>query len=330
MGSMLRKFKLIVGMTAAFLPVLLVSSCFKEDAAIVLPPPGQAEINQVSMGSGYERQQYFDMGTSDTLGSYYDSWDLCFQAAPEGWNIWINGGNLALAANMGTQDFDAVTDTTGAQWKWDESSWHIDSTAIGDWRNDRMVYIIDRGYAFVAAERFKKVIFQSLTDEYYEIEFANLDGSDVHVNLIPKNSTFTYSYFSFSDGGNILSIEPEKDRWDILFTRYRYIFYEEEPPLPYLVTGVLINPEIEVAVDSVHSFQEIDYNLALSFNYSSRRDVIGYNWKYYDFDNAAYVVRDDINYIIRDMEGIYWKMHFIDFYNEFGEKGFPQFEFQRL
>lgn len=330
MGSMMRKFRLIIGTTAVLLPVFLVSSCFKEDAAIVLPPPGQAEINQVSMGSGYERQQYFDMGTSDTLGSYYDSWDLCFQAAPEGWHIWINGGNLALAANMGTQDFDAVTDTTGAQWKWDESSWHVDSTAIGDWRNNRMVYVIDRGYAFAAAERFKKVIFQSLTNEYYEIEFANLDGSDVHVKQIPKNSTFTYTYFSFSDGGSILSIEPEKDRWDILFTRYRYVFYEEEPPLPYLVTGVLINPGIEVAVDSVHAFLEIDYDLALSFSYSSRRDVIGYNWKYYDFDNAAYVVRDDINYIIRDMEGIYWKMHFIDFYNEYGEKGFPQFEFQRL
>lgn len=320
----------ILRWTIALLLLVVHSSCFKDDIAMVLPPPGDAQIDQVGLGSDYERQQYFDFGTGDTLGSKFDSWDLCFESSSSGWHIWINGGNLALIANMDTQDFDAITDTVGAAWKWDEASWHLDSTAIGDWRNDRMVYVIDLGYAKAAGERFKKIIFQSLTDAYYEIEYANLDGSDVHVMQVFKNDAYVYTYFSFADGGSILPIEPDKQRWDILFTRYRYIFYEEEPPLPYLVTGILINPGIEVAIDSSYAFDEIHYENAITFNYSAKRDVIGYNWKYYDFDNAAYVVRSDINYIIRDMEGVYWKLHFIDFYNTLGEKGYPQFEYQRL
>lgn len=310
--------------------IIFFSSCFKDDTAIVLPPPGDAEISQVSMGSDYQRQIYFDMATEDTLASNYNCWDLCFQSTADGWHIWINGGNLAMIANMNTQDFDAITSTNGAAWKWDESSWNIDSTAIGDWRNDRKVYVMDLGYEKPAEQRYKKIIFQTLTDTYYEIEFANLDGSDVHVMQVPKNELFAYAYFSFVEGGTLLNIEPDNQRWDILFTRYRYIFYDLNPPLPYLVTGVLINPGIAIAIDSTFSFSDIDYAKALDFTYSDKRDIIGYNWKYYDFDNAAYVVRSNINYIIRDMEGVYWKMHFIDFYNNGGEKGYPQFEFQRL
>ncbi|MEO6166889.1 MAG: HmuY family protein [Chitinophagales bacterium] len=324
------KIKVMKGWILILATVSIFSSCFKEDTAVMLPPPGDAQISQIGMGPDYKRQQYFDMGTGDTLGSNYNVWDLCFEAAPSGWHIWINGGNLAMIANMDTQDFDAVTDTFGADWKWDESSWNMDSTAIGDWRNVRMVYVVDLGYEKPAPQRFKKIIFQSLTDDYYEIEFANLDGSDVYVKQVPKNELFSYIYFTFDNGGTTLDIEPDKQRWDMLFTRYRHIFYDEDPPLPYLVTGVLINPGIAVAIDSTLSFGDIDYEKALTFSYSDKRDVIGYDWKYFDFDNAAYVVRSDINYIIRDMEGIYWKLHFIDFYNSIGEKGYPQFEFQRL
>lgn len=330
MDTIGNKIKFLTGCLFFLAAASLFSSCFKEDTAVVLPPPGDAQINQVGMGSDYSRQQYFDMATGDTLGSNYNVWDLCFEAAPSGWHIWINGGNLAMIANMDTQDFDAITDTIGADWKWDESSWNMDSTAIGDWRNVRMVYVMDLGYEKPAAQRFRKIIFQSLTDGYYEIEYANLDGSDVHVKQIPKNELFSYIYFTFDGGGTTLDIEPDKQRWDILFTRYRYIFYEEDPPLPYLVTGVLINPGISVAIDSTMSFGDIDYEKVLTLNYSDKRDIIGYDWKYYDFDNAAYVVRSDINYIIKDMEGTYWKLHFIDFYNSIGEKGYPQFEFQRL
>jgi hypothetical protein len=317
-------FAVLLGIT------MLLTSCFKEDDPVVLPPPGDAEIFQVSQGENYHRQQYFDLGTTDTLGSEHSAWDLCFEAGSEGWHIWLNGSNLALIANTDTQNFDAVKDTVAASWKWDEASWNVDSTAVGDWRPDRMVYILDRGPDKSSGDRFRKIIFQSVDEATYELQYAELDGSNERTFTIPKNDAYSFVYFTFDNSGLILDIEPDKQRWDLLFTRYRYIFYDQNPPLPYLVTGILINPEIGVAIDSISGFAEINYEKALTYSYSSKRDVIGFDWKYFDFDNQAYVVKHQINYIIRDMEGVYWKLHFIDFYNQQGEKGYPQFEFQRL
>lgn len=322
--------KICIGCITLIFVISGLSSCFKGDEPVTLPAPGDQELFQVAQGPDYARQEYFDMQTQDTLGSQHDVWDLCFEAGITGWHIWLNGGNLALIANMNTQDFDAITDTAGASWKWDESSWNPDSTAVGDWRDVRMVYILDRGYQKTPADRFRKIIFQSVDDANYEIQYSNLDGSNQSIVQISKNSQYSYIYFTLDNGGNVLDIEPDKQHWDLLFTRYRYIFYDQHPPLPYLVTGVLINPETAVAVDSSMLFSAIDYQKASTLTYSNERDIIGWNWKHFDFTSGLYVVHSNVNYIIRDMEGVYWKLHFVDFYNDQGEKGYPQFEFQRL
>ena len=47
-----------------------------------------------------------------------------------------------------------------------------------------------------------------------------------------------------------------------------------------------------------------------------------------DFESQYYSVRDDINYIIKDTQGRYFKFRFIDFYNSEGNKGYPKFEYQ--
>jgi hypothetical protein len=147
---------------------------------------------------------------------------------------------------------------------------------------------------------------------------------------LTKKPGNAFVYFSFDNNGQILDIEPGAESWDILFTRYRTLITTVYPPLVYQVTGVLINPGSAVAVDSSMSFSEIDYIKALTLTYSSQRDIIGYNWKWYDFTSQAFTVKPYINYVIRDMEGVYWKMHFIDFYDSSGLKGYPQYEFQRL
>jgi len=58
--------------------------------------------------------------------------------------------------------------------------------------------------------------------------------------------------------------------------------------------------------------------------------VIGYEWKYYNFDAALYTIEPGLAYVIRDRDGFYYKLRFIDFYSEGGEKGYPKFEYVRL
>jgi hypothetical protein len=47
-------------------------------------------------------------------------------------------------------------------------------------------------------------------------------------------------------------------------------------------------------------------------------------------NTAVYTIRPGITYIIQDTEEIFYKMRFISYYNDLGEKGFPVIEHARL
>ena len=68
----------------------------------------------------------------------------------------------------------------------------------------------------------------------------------------------------------------------------------------------------------------------VSYEYLKEQDFIGFDWKSYDFDQQLYMVDPQIVYIIKTPIGRYYKLHFIDFYNSMGEKGYPKFEIQEL
>jgi len=129
-----------------------------------------------------------------------------------------------------------------------------------------------------------------------------------------------------------MEIQPEKTGWDLWFTQYTdLLFTDENEPYPYIVTGVLLNSNnVIAAFDTTMSFDDISSDDLLNFEFSTNQNKIGYEWKYYDFDNAVYTVFSNYNYIIRDVEGFYYKLRFIGFYNNQGEKGYPTIEYQQL
>jgi hypothetical protein len=109
------------------------------------------------------------------------------------------------------------------------------------------------------------------------------------------------------------------------------LFTDVGDPYPYLVTGVLLNPYKTVAaMDTIHQFEEVSFNIAEKQNFVIQKDIIGYEWKDYDFDNGMYQVDPEKIYILKNRIGYYYKLRFIDYYNSTGEKGFPTFEFLRL
>jgi hypothetical protein len=62
--------------------------------------------------------------------------------------------------------------------------------------------------------------------------------------------------------------------------------------------------------------------------------MIGYEWKQINGDvtsgDITYTAQSGWTYLVRNREGLFFKMRFIDFYNNQGKKGYPTFEFQRL
>ena len=136
--------------------------------------------------------------------------------------------------------------------------------------------------------------------------------------------------FSFQKG--VVDVAPLPFDWSLLFTKYTTMLVTNEGEnYPYIVNGVLLNPSgVTAALDTIHDFMEMELADTLDLELTSRADVIGYEWKYYDFDAGVYTIVPEMHYVIRDRDGFYYKLRFIDFYNDTGVKGYPRFEYVRL
>ncbi len=315
--------------------IVLLASCERDEIPIAPHDPGDVLTASVAMESDYKWQIYFDLATNSVVGENLKvKWDLGFETSVDGYHVVLNTAKLMYAYPTGKTDFVAVADTNGITENhiWDEASGNLDSTAIGDWRNKGEVYIIDRGYNPLGQHRgYRKMIFQSVDESSYTVRFAKLDGTLDTTLTIPKDGAYNFSFLTFDNGGEILEIEPPKNTWDIVFTQYTHIFYDEEPIIPYLVTGCLINRHNTKAIlDGSIAFEDITFEYAQGKMLSSNINSIGYDWKFYDFDTGSYLVFPEMNYIIQDSDGYYYKLHFVDFYDTQGQKGSPKFEFQRL
>ncbi len=317
-----------------------LTSCFEEDEMVPPHDPGDLTVGNVELSETYKYQVFYDFETNTGVKqNLISEWDLGFETADSGWHIILNTSKMMLAGNTGKTDFENVKSKGGIEMNFDPSHGNLDSTAIGNWytfSEDKpvsleYVYIIDRG----TDENFdlvgeKKVTFNFQDENTFVVRFANMNGSGEQTMVIPKDSTVNFVCFSFGNG--VVDIEPDKNSWDLQFGKYStLLFTDVGDPYPYVVTGVLLNPFKTLAArDSIHQFDEVGFEIAEMQNLVKQKDIIGYEWKDYDFDNEIYQVDPEKIYILKNRVGFYYKLRFIDFYNSTGEKGYPTFEFLRL
>jgi hypothetical protein len=317
-----------------------LTSCFEEDEMVPPHDPGDLTVGNVELSETYKYQVFYDFETNTGVKqNLISEWDLGFETADSGWHIILNTSKMMLAGNTGKTDFENVKSKGGIEMNFDPSHGNLDSTAIGNWytfSEDKpvslgYVYIIDRG----TDENFdlvgeKKVTFNFQDENTFVVRFANLNGSGEQTMVIPKDSTVNFVCFSFENG--VVDIEPDKNSWDLQFGKYStLLFTDVGDPYPYVVTGVLLNPFKTLAGrDTIHQFDEVGFEIAEMQNLVKQKDIIGYEWKDYDFDNEIYQVDPEKIYILQNRVGFYYKLRFIDFYNSTGEKGYPTFEFLRL
>jgi hypothetical protein len=163
-----------------------------------------------------------------------------------------------------------------------------------------------------------------------------MDGTAEVTDTVTKDPSVNFMCYSFDGGGEQINFEPPKYEWDLLFSQYTTLLYTNDGvPYPYIVTGVLSNRiDVKVAQDTLMDFQSIDRNAVLNLEYTTIQDEIGYDWKDVVGDvtsgSISYEIIEGLNYIVIDQQGYYYKLRFISFYNNDGEKGYPTFEYQQL
>lgn len=316
--------------------LLVLGACTKKEEPLVLPAyRGDVKSYTVSLGRDYTTQLFFTLSNGNIKANDFMAWDLGFDCRPNGYLVKINGGKEVQIANTGSKDFSDIPTLAGVEWEYDNPAGEWKGTAFGDWfdtinlKSYGYVYLVDRGQT--ASPRYKKLKFIGAGPTGFTFLFADLDGTNMHEYFVPKIARRNYSYINFDDPNKIIDLEPDMEEWDILFTRYRHIYYNTTPVTPYSVTGVILNPnKVVCAKDSLIGFENITAKTVKELEFTNRKDVIGFDWKTYDFNLNRFDIVRKYTYIIKDTKGYFYKLRFIDFYDEQGVKGTPKFELQRL
>lgn len=314
------------GLLIALIPIL--SACFKKEIPVEKPVSGAATA-QVELGGNYANQIYYDLETNTLIRqNNREVWDLAFESGDNGFHILLNESRIMAAALSTETDINALTSDAGLTYTWDFHTGNLDSTAIGDWQSLGKVYAIDLGTALTGASLGKKKLkVLSISNTEYQIQFADLNSTSFQTFTIPKSITAGFTYFSMTGGGEIKDIEPNKETWDLVFTAYCHVF---DIHTPYSVVGVLSN-RYGVKVQEVSiPFADLKHSDIVESAFEDRINVIGYDWKTYDFDNGTYVVSSNRTFVVKTILGRYYKLRFIDYYDANGVKGAPKFELQEL
>lgn len=331
------------GLIFSLISLFLLTSCFKEDEMVTPHDPGDVLTAVAEMGQLYDRTVFYDLGTaSAVLETGKMEWDLAFESTSGGWRILLNTTRFMKVAPSGVYDLNEVSDTVGLRWRFDKSDGNPDSTGFGTWFDvngedtltNAEVYVVDLGFTSTGvALGLRKLQIIDFQDDKYVIRYAKMNGTDLREAVVMKDPGMPLVFYSLINHKMTEGVWPQSGSWDLWFTQYTtLLFTNEGDPYPYIVTGVLSNIRdgVEVAVDTLRDFQDIDFDFAQELEYSNAADRIGYDWKWYDFNATSYTVLPGINYLVRTTEGLYFKLRFIGFYNDQGEKGFPTFEFQQL
>ena len=312
----------------SLLVIAVLFSCEKAELPKPFSAGPSANTVSVTMGSDYSNQLFFNLESGSVVShNNREIWDLAFQSGENGRMIALNSAKFMAIGKTAETDLNAVNTGTAVDWIYDNQKGMEDSMALYEWELNR-VYIVDRGTNLSGTQigkmKFRVTAFSAAS---YTIEWGGLAETTFTTSEIEKNNAFNFTFFSFNGGGETVYVEPQKDAWDLCFTSYTYIYPDG---MPYLVTGVLSNRNLTKVAEVTASFDEVDYNYATSLSFSDDLDIIGFDWKFYDFDLAVYSVLFDKIYVMKSVQGRFYKLRFLDFYDETGSKGTPSFELQEI
>lgn len=316
--------------------IVMLSSCWKEEGAYILPaPPKDVVQKRIELGSNYDKIAYLNIKENSLIIKNLNDWDLAFQSGENEFYLKTNGGKPIAVFKTPNTDFDQpYAFIGGEEWKYDAASGNLDSTAIGKWwdatgKSENNVYLLNFGTD--AKPKCRKLQIQKADATGYWIKIGDQNVPGGTEIFVPKKATKNYTHLNVNTGEIFTDFEPDKENWDLVFTRYTTGIPHDGGIKQYPVTGVLLNPnKVKAYMELTKTFEEIDMAYALSINYTDNDEVIGYEFKTYDQATGKYTTEKNRTYIVKTITGLYYKLRFIDYYSQNGVKGSPLFDMQQL
>lgn len=316
----------------------------KLDFAELLATTGSLTLN--GGGLTYPNKVFVDLSANRQTPVLRTSWDLGFYADASDFRVILNSSSAMMAKQIAKNDLNTVTaaDTIGfgAEMTFsgtapnpatlsyiDYPTGDITRTAIAAVSAtaiDNKVYIVNRGTGVgtpAPARGWKKIRVTRNASGGYTLQHADIAATSFTSIDIPKDDAYFFKYISFETG--LVSVEPQKKKWDIAWTYFTNTFGTGAAEAPFLYQDFVIqNRNVQVATVMVASktfdaFAEADL-AAQSF--SSSQIKIGADWRS-TFPAAA--TKADRYYIIKDGDNNYYKLKFTGM-TQNGERGYPAYQ----
>ncbi len=322
-----------------------LSGCFKEDEPVppYVSPEGVTTV-VAEIGPDYGTQLFYDLETNTFFPPVdRSSWDLAFSCEATNPEVRINGAKLMRVYDLGPVDFETAQLPAGSlEWKIDAPSGNSDSLAFGTWGNpqdnkvlsNNHVYVVDLGLSVTGQPLGrKKVQFVSFENQVFTLRFGDLQDPNGYEFQVAQDADYSFRYLSLQGQGELVQVAPPKEDWDLMFSQYTSLVLNTETGIKeqYSVNGTLLNPylvQADVLFDL--NFENIDYTTLGQVSWTGQWDIIGYDWKDYDFDIAGYYIATDRTYFVQSVEGNYFAFRFTGFVNQLGQRGYPTLELRRL
>ena len=317
--------------------VMTLISCEPEE----IPADIERIINytQIDIGKDYCYQKYYDIENDVVVGeNLITDWDLAFHNTQNA--IMLNSSKQMRAIfvedTVGLNDLASVFQSSFLEIGYDDPSGSLESLALNNGQDElcQGYFVLDKGWHCSDDQQLGYVILNIVdyNENIYAIEiFYEAGGLNETIEIL-KTTNDDYTYFSLSNNETISIADFD---WDLCFSRYT----EFDVPNPanssqmgvYLLVGVLQNSHVAVAIDNNNSFSDISIDLIDNYTFHSDRNSIGWDWKEYDSVNDLYTIAIDAPvYVIKTSDNDYYKLLFLDYYNDNGEKGAPAFQIEQL
>jgi hypothetical protein len=311
--------------------------------AEIVVEDGVMDIN--GGGATYTNKVFVDLSAARQVAVDRKSWDLGFYNGND-FRVTLNASTNMFARPLTKSSLNDVTaqDTIGfgstmalgytvnGNFEWtDDASGDLTNTAIkgiSTIDSENAVYIVKPEEG-----DWKKVRIIRDGDDGYKIQYANINSSSYVEKSIKKDPAYNFNYFSFTNG-NVVSVEPTKDRWDLAWSYYMhktpvsgsFIAYGYQDMVITNIHGGAKSFEV-LATETItyDSFKESDLT-SLTLD-GSNQLVIGSNWRATSMNGAS--VKTDRFYIIEDLSGNVYKLKFNSLVKD-GVRGTPQIAYALL
>jgi hypothetical protein len=314
----------------------------------------QATMNINGGGPSYPNKVFIDLSANRQTAIDRTMWDLGFYMGDD-FRVILNSSVTMMARGIDKTDLNTVTaaDTVGfasvmiiganatpQAMAWiDDPTGDITKTAIAQvsaTATENKVFIINRGAANppndptapIPSRGWKKVrIIRN--GNGYTLQHADIAATTFQEIQITKDSQLNFRYISFQAG--VVTVEPQKDRWDIAWTGFTNATSLGAGLIPYYFQDIVLQNRngvqtAELLISSAGSYEAFEEANLANVNWLSSQTGIGSKWRSGGGPGSAPAVRSDRFYVVKDPEGNVYKLRFTALTQD-GQRGRPQIEF---